>query len=130
MQGREIEIHDSTIDQVKLDGSTAILHFTAVYIYPVNNHMKGGWRQEAEIRIGNARIEGEFSEESRAAHGGEHVLADGHFRLNAAVYRNTIPLPLDVQGEVELRMKCWGHEVRVLGHSAKVELIGKAREAR
>jgi len=85
MQGREIEIHDSTIDQVKLDGSTAILHFTAVYIYPVNNHMKGGWRQEAEIRIGNARIEGEFSEESRAAYGGEHVLADGHFRLNAAV---------------------------------------------
>ncbi len=41
----------------------------------MNNHMNGGWFQEAVIRIGNARIEGEFSEDSRAACGGEHVLA-------------------------------------------------------
>lgn len=130
MQEREIEIHDSTLDHIKLEGSTAVLHFTGVYIYPVNDHMNGGWRQEAVIRIGNARIEGEFSEESRAAYGGEHVLADGTFRLNAAVYSNTIPLPLDVHGEVELMMECWGYEVRVFGDSAKLELIGKAREAR
>ncbi|HWR54750.1 MAG TPA: hypothetical protein VN428_26820 [Bryobacteraceae bacterium] len=125
MQEREIEIHDSTIDQITLEGGTAVIHFTGVYIYPVNKHMNGGWRQGAVIRIGNARIEGEFSEQSRAAWGGEYVLADGHFRLNAAVYDNTIPVPLDVHGEVELTMECWGYEVRVFGDSAKLELVGR-----
>ena len=130
MKEREIEIHDSTIDHITLEGSTAVLHFTGVYIYPVNNHMNGGWHQEAVIRIGNARIEGQFSDESRAAYGGEHVLADGAFRLNDDVHSNAIPLPLDVRGEVELMMECWGYEVRVFGDSAKLELIGEAREAR
>jgi hypothetical protein len=130
MQEREIEIHDSTLDQITLEGSTAVLHFTGAYVYPVNDHMNGGWHQEALIRIGNARIEGEFSEESRAAYGGEHVLADGNFRLNASVHRGTIPLPLDVHGEVELVMECWGLEVRICGDSATLELVGNARETR
>ena len=80
------------------------------------------------IRIGNARIEGEFSQESREAYGGyAHYLSDGSLRINGSVSDNLIPVPLDVQGDIELTLECWGNVVRVQGNSAKLELIGTAK---
>jgi hypothetical protein len=38
-----------------------------------------------------------------------------------------IPIPLDVQGEIELKLECWGDIVRVHGSSAKLELIGNPK---
>ena len=131
MQNRAIEIHDSALDQIALEGGEAVLHFPEVYIHASEGRPAidagTGWAQEAVIRIGNVHIEGEFSQESRGAYGGHaHYLSDGSLGINGFVSDNLIPIPLDVQGDIELKLECWGDVVRVHGTSAKLELIGTA----
>ena len=131
MENRAIEIHDSALDQIGLENGVALLHFPQVYIHSSNGRPAvdagSGWTQEAVIRIGNAQIEGKFSQESREAYGGyAHYLSDGSLRINDSVSDNLIPIPLDVQGEIELTLECWGDVVCVRGNSARLDLIGTA----
>lgn len=131
MENRAIEIHDSALDQISLENGVAILHFPEVYIHSSSGRPAidagSGWTQEAVIRIGNARVEGKFSRESRDAYGGyAHYLSDGSLRINGSVSDNLIPIPLDVQGDIELTMECWGDVVSVCGDSASLELMGTA----
>lgn len=134
MENRAIEIHDSALDQISLENGVALLHFPEVYIHSSTGRPAidsgSGWTQEAVIRIENAQITGKFSQESREAYGGyAHYLSDGSLRINGSVSDNLglIPIPLDVQGDVELTLECWGDVVRVRGNSAKLELIGTAK---
>jgi hypothetical protein len=131
VQNRAIEFHDSALDQIALEDDIAVLHFPKVYIHSSEGRPAidagTGWTQEAVIRIGNAHIEGEFSKESREASGGyAHHLSDGSLGINGSVSDNLIPIPLNVQGDIELKLECWGDVVRVHGTSAKLELIGTA----
>ena len=131
VQNQAIEIHDSTLDQITLESDVAVLHFPKVYIHSSEGRPSidagSGWTQEAVIRIGNAHIDGKFSQESREAYGGSaHWLSDGSLRINGSVFDNLIPIPLDVQGEIKLTLECWGDVVHVQGDSARLELIGKA----
>ncbi len=116
---------------IALENGVAVLHFPEVYIHSSESRQAidagTGWAQEAVIRIGNAHIEGEFSQESREAYGGyAHYLSDGSLAINGSVSDNLIPIPLDVQDDIDLKLECWGDIVRVHGTSAKLELIGTA----
>ncbi len=131
MQNRAVEIHDSALDRITLDDDLAVLHFPSAYIHASEGRPAidagTGWTQEAVLRIGNAQIEGKFSEESREAYGGyAHYLSDGSLRIDGRVSDNLIPIPLDVSGDIELTLQCWSEVVRVRGSSAKLELIGAA----
>jgi hypothetical protein len=57
-----IEIHDSAVDNITVEAGAAVLHFPEVYIHSSEGRPAvdagTGWTQQAEIRIGNARIEG------------------------------------------------------------------------
>ena len=132
MENRAIEIHDSAVDQITLEASVAVLHFPEVYIHSSEGRPAidagTGWTQEAVIRVANAHIEGKFSQESRDAHGGDaHYLSGGSLSINGSVSDNLIPVPLDVQGDIELTLECWGDLIRVHGNSVSVELIGTAK---
>ena len=90
MQNQVIEIHDSALDRITLEGGTAVLYFPKVYIHSSEGRpaIDAGtcWTQEAVIRIGNARIEGKFSQESREANGdGAHYLSDGSLAINGTI---------------------------------------------
>jgi hypothetical protein len=131
VQNQAIEIHDSAFDQITLQDGAAILRFKEVYIHSSEGSPAvdagTGWTQEAVLRIGNASVEGTFSKESREAYRGyAHYLSDGSFRIDNIVSENLIPIPLDVEGDIELKMECWGEVVCVRGTSAKLELIGAA----
>jgi hypothetical protein len=131
VENRAIEIHDSAVDQITLEASAAVLQFPEVYIHSSEGRPAidagTGWTQKAVIRVSNAHIEGKFSQESRDAYGGyAHYLSGGSLRINGSVSDNLIPIPLDVQGAIELTLECWGDVVRVRGNSVKVELIGTA----
>jgi hypothetical protein len=131
VENRAIEIHDSAVDQITLEGSAAVLHFPEVYIHSSEGlpaiAAGTGWIQEAVIRVANADVEGKFSQESRDAYGGyAHYLSGGSLRINGSVSRNLIPIPLDVHGDIELTLECWGDVVRIKGNSVRVELIGTA----
>jgi hypothetical protein len=129
VQNRAIEIHDSAFDGITLQDGTAVLHFKEVYIHSSAGRPAidagTGWTQEAMIRIGNAQVEGTFSQESREAYNGYgHYLSGGSLRIDASLSENLIPIPLSVTGEIELRIECWGEVVCVRGISAQLELIG------
>jgi len=125
VQNRAIEIHDSALDQVSLEGGVAELHFPEVYIHSSEGRPAidagTGWTQEAVIRIENARIEGEFPRESREAYSGHaHYLSDGSLAINGAISDNLIPIPLDVQGEIELKLDVLGYDcsgTRIFGEA-------------
>jgi hypothetical protein len=134
VQNRAIEIHDSALDQIMLEAGEAVLHFPKVYMHSSDGRPAidsgSGWIQEAVIRIGNAEIEGKFSQKSREAYGGcAHYLSGGSLRISSSVSNNLIPIPLDVQGDIELTLECWGDIVRIHGNSVRLELIGKAEYA-
>ena len=131
MENRAIEIHDSAVDQITLEAGVAVLHFSEVYIHSSEGRPAvdagTGWTQKAVIRIANAHIEGKFSQKSREAYGGyAHYLSDGSLRINGSLSDNLIPIPLDVQGDIELTLECWGDVVRVHGNAISLELIGTA----
>jgi hypothetical protein len=127
VQNRVIEIHDSELDKITFEGADALLHFPHVYIHASEGRPaidRGtGWSQRAMLRISNARVEGSFSEESRAAYDGVHSLSHGDLTVDGRAF-NLIPIPLDVHGNVTLTLECWGDVVRVSGNSARLELIG------
>ena len=130
-QTRAIEVHDSALDQITLEQGVAVLHFPQVYIHSSEGRpaIDDGtcWTQEAVIRIGDAKIEGGFSKESREAYGGyAHYLSDGSLTIDGIVSDNLIPIPLEVNGEIDLLLECWGEIVRIHGNSAVLELIGTA----
>ena len=132
MQNQAIEIHDSVLDQITLEGRVAVLHFPHVYIHMSEGtpavDAGTGWTQEAVIRIGNAQIKGEFSNESRESYGGHaYSLYGGLLRVNDVVSDNLIPIPLDAEGHVELTLECWGEVVCVQGTSANLQLVGTAK---
>jgi hypothetical protein len=132
VENRAIEIHDSALDQITLQDRTAVLRFKEVYIHSSEGRPGSdagtGWTQEAVLRIGNASLEGAFSKESREAYGGyAHYLSGGSFRIDSAVSKNLIPIPLNVEGDVELTIECWGNVVIVRGSTAILELIGSAK---
>jgi hypothetical protein len=131
VQKQAIEIHDSAFDKITLQGGTALLHFKKAHIHSSEGRPAidagTGWSQEAVVRIGNARIEGTFSKESREAYGGyAHYLSGGSLRIDDTVSENLIPIPLDLDGDVELKIECWDDIVRVRGSSVHLELIGAA----
>jgi hypothetical protein len=131
VEKRAIEIHDCAFDQITLQGGTAVLHFKEVYIHSSEGRPAvdagTGWSQEAVLRIGNARIEGTFSKESREAYRGyAHYLSGGSLRIDSTVSENLIPIPLDMDGDIELKIECWDDVVYVRGSSIQLELIGAA----
>ena len=130
VQNRAIEIHDSTLDCITLEAGVAVLHFPRAYIHSSEGRPAidagSGWTQEAVIRIGNAHIIGKFSQESCEANSGSHHLSGGSLWIDGSVSDNLIPIPLDVQGDIELTLECWRDVVHVRGNSARLELVGTA----
>jgi hypothetical protein len=132
VQNRIIEIHDSFVESIAVVDGVAVLHFASVYMHSSEGRpgIDDGtvWTQEAILRIEGAQIDGVFPKESREAYDGfGHSLSGGSLRISGSVLENTIPMPLDVQDEVELSMECWGETVRVRGTSAKLEFVGTAK---
>jgi|HubBroStandDraft_6_1064221.scaffolds.fasta_scaffold10588_2 hypothetical protein len=120
---RAIEIHDSTLDSLALCDGVLVLHFSSAYIHESKGlpgvDAGSGWVQEANLKIGGVEIVGFFSELP-------HDLSDGYFKLGDTVYENMIPVPLDHDGEVYLRLEKLHEVVSIKGISAKLELVGEA----
>jgi hypothetical protein len=127
---RVIEIHDSQLDRITMEGETALIHFRSVYIHQSEGELwvdnTTGWSQEAELRIGNAHVEGSFTVPQKVW-GGDINLQDGSLRIGDALSDNLIPIPLQVTGDIELKLESCGETVRVCGTAAHLQLIGAAR---
>jgi hypothetical protein len=125
MKNRLIEIHDSKLDSVSVQEGNAVLHFPKVYIHESTGvpgvDAGSGWVQEALLRISGAVIERSFSKLPAE-------LLDGYIRLGESFLKNEIPIPLNHNGRVELRLETWNDEVVLIsGGSVQLELIGEPK---
>jgi hypothetical protein len=122
-KNRAIEIHDSVLDALSLDNGDAVLHFSHLYIHEsegVPGFDAGtGWSQEGNLTIRNAVVEGSFSEWPADLH-------KGQIAVDETVYENEIPISLNVQGKIELRLQSWSDVILIIGKGAKLELVGEA----
>jgi hypothetical protein len=120
---QSIEIHDSVIDNVVITNEEAVLPFKRVYVHRSDGRPGwdpgSGWVQEAQLRFRKATVEGKFSELP-------HDLHDGYLKLDDTLLENTIPIPLDFGGKVELRIEGWGGVIKVRAHHVGLELFGTA----
>jgi len=107
-----------------MEGSQAVLCFSHVYIHQSEGKpgvdAGTGWSQAAIIRIDNAVIGSSFAE-------WPCDLSGGCLKLDGAVSRNMIPIPLDQDGAVELRLEGWNEVVLVSGTHIRLELLGEAQ---
>ena len=121
---RAIEIHDSVLESVAMEGHEAILHFSHAYIHQTDGNpgvdAGTGWSQTAVIRIAEAVIDGSFSAWPRD-------LWDGHLRLDGTLSDNLIPIPLDQTASLELLLEGRGEVITITGSHITLELLGVAR---
>ena len=124
MVNEAIEIHDSVLENVVIGSAESVLHFKEVYIHRSAGRpgwdAGSGWVQEAQLRFSQATVEGKFSELPRD-------LSDGYIRLEGNLSDNLIPIPLDFDGEVELRIEGWGEVITVRARHVRLELLGTAK---
>jgi len=120
-----IEFHDSKFTEISKRDSTVIVHFL-----PVGLHKSEGrlgidsgtyWLQEAQLIFSDASVSGDFPDQPYDVMDGELVIGDKR-------YGHDIPVPLDVSGPAELRLKLDNiHTVTVTGRGVRLELLGEAR---
>lgn len=112
-----IELHDSLLAEIEQQPGFAVLRLRPAYV-----HRNGkGWRQDADIVVGSANIEGEPPELPAR-------LADGRLKTTLGPYHNLLELPLNAPGEVLLTLEFFSEEVfHVRGASVKVVLHGEAQ---
>jgi hypothetical protein len=125
MKNRCIEIHDSKLDAISIQGGDAVLHFPKVYIHESAGtpgvDAGSGWVQEAVLRISGAAVKRSFSKFPAD-------LLDGYIKISDSLLENVIPIPLNHNGIVELRLETWNDEVVLIGGgSVQLELIGEPR---
>jgi hypothetical protein len=118
-----IEIHDSVIDSVTKENGKATLYSSAVYIHKSlvkpGSDPGTGWVQKAKLTIADAVVKSTFT-----TFPGE-VLAE-YLKLGDETFDNEIPLPLNFNGDTELRLETWNDQViLVFGSGAELELIGE-----
>jgi len=105
-----------------MEGADALLRFSHVYIHQTEGKPGidpgSGWSQEAVIRISNGVISGSLTE-------WPSDLGGGYLKMDGAVSRNMIPIPLDHEGQIELRVEGWG-AISITGTHIRLELIGQA----
>jgi hypothetical protein len=110
-----IELHDSRLAAVEMLAGDAVFKLRPAYI-----HRDGkGWRQDADLIIGSATIDGPAVELPAA-------LADGRLKTRSGPYHNLLELPLHEEGEVLLTLEFFSEAVlRVQGVSARAVLHGE-----
>lgn len=120
-----IELHDSTVGQIREVDGSILVTFTPAYFHK----SKGwpgidpgtGWAQEARLTLSGAVIRGPLPDMPAG-------LWDGGLRIGGDCVSNVIPLPLQALGGIELSLVFRsGHEVIIAAGSIVLELVGEAR---
>lgn len=95
-----IELHDSEISAILNVGGSVVVKFSHAYI-----HKDGqGWSQKLDFVINEASLK--CDQTSFPA-----KLGDGRLRTNKGPYHNLLELPLDVDGEVKLKLEFFSEAV-------------------
>ena len=123
MANRAMEIHDSTFDGVEPDGTNLVLHFSSAYIHESEGKpgvdAGSGWVQQLRLHISQASQSGQILDLPCN-------LWDGSIRLGGEELENTVPIPLDYRGRVEVTLEQTS-KLTITGTGLRVELCGEPK---
>jgi hypothetical protein len=119
-----IEIHDSTLSEIKHENLDIILHLDKAYIHRsvgIPGIDTGtGWLQTIDIKLCNAVIK-----DTPSAFPTD--LDNGYFQIDGKKYENCIKLPLNASGEIEVVLFTKsGEKLSVRAKHARVIKKGEA----
>ena len=101
MTNRAIEIHDSDLEALVVSDGMITLNFESAYIHQSEGapgtDAGTGWTQPIVIRLHGNVVNGGLREMPCS-------LWDGQLILNGTIHDNLIPIPLNVEGEIELSL--------------------------
>src|SRR5579864_2359605 len=114
MPSRAIEIHDSELASLVASDGRVVLEFPSAYIHESEGRPAidagTGWTQHAVIRIDGEIVAGLLTELPCE-------LSSGYLTLKGEQSNNLIPIPLDYEGKVELRLTSqFTESVHILGN--------------
>lgn len=118
---REIELHDSTLKEVNLNQTDAILYFDRAYVH----HSEGipgfdsgtGWSQKINLilkKVAAVNIPDDLPND----------ISDGHIIVNGEKLDNMIPLPFKASGKIQLFLITqYGNELKINAEYAYCEEV-------
>lgn len=121
----KIELHDSMVSAVARHREAVIVHFKPAYLHKSEGRQGydpgTGWVQEAELFFTDASFDGKLPELPCN-------ILEGELVIQGERHLNTVTVPLDVEGGVELRLTFDQlHTLRVAGRAARLRLFGEAK---
>jgi hypothetical protein len=119
-----IELHDSTLEEIRLVGADAVLVMN-VYVHSSAGRPgfdKGvGWYQDATVTI----IRADVRERPR---GNTLEVYDGSVRIGEETFRNVLPLPCNVDSPVDLVLAGTEGSLAIAGAGMRVVFTGQPGE--
>ena len=118
-----LELYDSRIDEVRIVGSDARVHFSHAYIHKSKGRpgrdAGSGWSQAALLVIAEAVVIGQLPVLP-------NTIADGCLQVGG-IRHGLLPLPFKRKAVVDLALAFSdGTALHIAGRGAVVELLGKA----
>ena len=118
-----IELHDTFVSGIERQSNNVIIHFSEAYIHKSQGEIgvapSTGWIQAAELTLTKARMVGKLPTFPAE-------VDDGYIKVNEKP-PSMIPIPLDYQGDIELKLMFYsGEEVTLNAEGAKLRLLGDA----
>jgi hypothetical protein len=121
---RAIEFHDSTLKEVKIEGSNVKICFDKAYVHQsdgVPGLEKGtGWEQKINILLYEASVE-------KCPDDLPNDIDTGYIIVNNQKSINLLRLPLQCEGEIEIVLfTIYGKELRVKSKKLQTQELDKA----
>ncbi len=120
-----LEIHDSTLDEIKKEGASAILHFSKAIIHRSEKDPgidKGTcWVQSIEIKFENAHF-------LSVPEDIPNQLDYGYFIINGQKHTNVVKIPLKESGNIEVMFETfYGNELKIFADKIVITEVGEAQ---
>ena len=122
---REIEFHDSTLKEIKLDGDNAVLCLDEAYV-----HLSDGtpgldigtdWAQKININLQDVSVL-EMPDDL------PNRLDDGYFIVQGLKTSNMMKLPYKTEDQIEIVLLTqYGQKLHLIAKSAFTQEVGEAR---
>lgn len=119
-----LEIHDSTLDEIKKDGTSAIMRLSEAIIH--RSERKPGidkgtcWVQSIEIKFEKVRLLKEPDDIP-------NQLDYGYFEINGQKHTNVINIPFKASGNIEAMFEIFsGNELEIVANKIEITEVGEA----
>jgi hypothetical protein len=120
-----VELHDSTVAEIEMRDGTMIVHFQPAYLHRSEGRpgrdAGDGLVQEARLIFLHAAVSGDIPPLPCN-------IVDGTFVVGEEWYENSVPVPLENTGSIQLHLEFDRHKITITADGVRLELCGDPRD--